>query len=65
MSLKPATIVSYVSTIVTLEPGDIISTGTPGGVGAGRQPATFLQPGQVVRTSIEGLGELVNECVKR
>jgi len=61
---KPADIVSYVSTIVTLEPGDVFSTGTPGGVGAGMQPARFLRPGQVVRTSIEGLGELVNECVK-
>jgi acylpyruvate hydrolase len=61
---KPADIVSYVSTIVTLEPGDVFSTGTPGGVGAGMQPPRFLQPGQVVRTTIEGLGELVNECVK-
>ncbi|MCU1449850.1 MAG: putative hydrolase [Acidimicrobiales bacterium] len=61
---KPADIVRYVSTILTLEPGDIISTGTPSGVGAGRQPAKFLQPGNVVRTRIEGLGELVNECVK-
>jgi acylpyruvate hydrolase len=60
---KPADIVSYISTIVTLEPGDLISTGTPGGVGAGRQPPQFLRPGNVVRTSIEGLGELVNECV--
>jgi acylpyruvate hydrolase len=61
---KPVDIVQYVSTIVTLEPGDVFSTGTPGGVGAGMQPPQFLQPGQVVRTSIEGLGELVNECVK-
>jgi len=48
---------------VTLEPGDIISTGTPGGVGMGRTPPVFLAPGQVVRTVIEGVGELVNECV--
>jgi len=61
---KPADIVSYVSTIATLEPGDVFSTGTPACVGAGMQPARFLQPGQVVRTTIEGLGELVNECVK-
>ena len=60
---KPAEIVQYVSTIVTLEPGDLVSTGTPGGVGAGRQPPQFLQPGQVMRTSIEGIGELVNEMV--
>ena len=61
---KPVDIVSYVSTVVTLEPGDVFSTGTPGGVGAGMKPPRFLQPGQVVRTTIEGLGELVNQCVK-
>ena len=61
---KPADIVRYVSTVVTLEPGDVVSTGTPAGVGAGMQPPRFLRPGQIVRTSIEGLGELVNECVK-
>ena len=59
----PAAIVSYVSTIVTLRPGDLISTGTPDGVGAGRTPPVFLRTGQVVRTSIEGIGELVNPCV--
>jgi acylpyruvate hydrolase len=59
----PAAIVEYVSRIVTLEPGDVISTGTPGGVGMGRTPPVFLTPGQVVRTVIEGVGELVNECV--
>lgn len=59
----PAAIVEYVSRIVTLEPGDVISTGTPGGVGAGRQPPLFLAPGQVVRTVVHGIGELVNQCV--
>jgi acylpyruvate hydrolase len=59
----PADIVAYVSQILTLEPGDVIATGTPGGVGAGRKPPLFLSPGQVVRTVIEGIGELVNECV--
>jgi acylpyruvate hydrolase len=58
---KPAEIVSYVSQILTLDPGDIISTGTPGGVGAARDPRRFLEPGQVLRTAIEGIGELVNE----
>ncbi len=60
----PATIVSYVSTFVTLQPGDVISTGTPGGVGAGLDPRRFLAPGMTVRTSIEGIGELVNVCVE-
>ncbi|MGH9073745.1 MAG: fumarylacetoacetate hydrolase family protein, partial [Acidimicrobiales bacterium] len=59
----PAQCVSYLSSIVTLRPGDIISTGTPGGVGAGRTPPVFLRPGQVMRTTVEGLGTLVNRCV--
>jgi acylpyruvate hydrolase len=59
----PAAIIEYVSRILTLEPGDVISTGTPGGVGIGRKPPAFLAPGQVVRTVVEGVGELVNECV--
>jgi len=59
----PEELVAYLSTIVTLEPGDLVATGTPGGVGAGRTPPVFLRPGQVVRTWIEGIGELVNECV--
>ncbi|MGH9023938.1 MAG: fumarylacetoacetate hydrolase family protein, partial [Acidimicrobiia bacterium] len=45
------------------EPGDLIATGTPAGVGAGRKPPLFLGPDQQVRTVIEGIGELVNTCV--
>src|SRR5581483_4959460 len=59
---SPVEIVQYLSTVVTLDPGDVISTGTPGGVGMARTPPVWLQPGQVVRTSIEGIGELVNRC---
>lgn len=59
----PAEAVAYVSRIVTLDPGDLVSTGTTGGVGAARDPAVFLRPGDEVRTSIEGIGELVNVCV--
>lgn len=59
----PSETVAYISTIITLEPGDVILTGTPGGIGAGREPKLCLRPGQVVRTSIEGIGELVNHCV--
>jgi acylpyruvate hydrolase len=58
----PEELVEYISTIVTLEPGDIVATGTPGGVGFGRSPQVFLKPGQVLRTSIEEIGELVNRC---
>jgi acylpyruvate hydrolase len=58
-----AAIISYVSDIVTLVPGDLIATGTPGGVGAGRDPKVFLRPGQVLRTEIERIGVLENVCV--
>ena len=59
----PAAVVSYISQFATLCPGDLISTGTPGGVGAGRSPQVFLEPGQVLTTAIEGIGSCVNRCV--
>ena len=55
-------IVADLSKIITLEPGDIIATGTPGGVGAARTPPEWMADGTVLRTSIEGLGECVNTC---
>jgi len=58
-----AEIVAYASQAVTLRPGDLIATGTPGGVGDARTPPVYLQPGNVLRTWIEGLGECVNLCV--
>jgi len=57
-----ADIVAYISEIITLLPGDLILTGTPGGVGDGRDPQVYLQPGQELVTVIEGLGELRNRC---
>ncbi len=59
----PRDIVAYLSRIMTLEPGDVISTGTPGGVGAGSDPPRFLKAGQVMVTRIEGIGELRNTIV--
>jgi len=59
----PVETVRYLSTVCTLVPGDVISTGTPAGVGHGRVPPVYLRAGQVVRTAIEGIGELVNRCV--
>ena len=50
-------LVSYLSQFMTLYPGDIISTGTPSGVGMSRKPPVFLRAGQTVRLSVEGLGE--------
>jgi 2-keto-4-pentenoate hydratase/2-oxohepta-3-ene-1,7-dioic acid hydratase in catechol pathway len=55
--------VSYISQFATLNPGDLVSTGTPAGVGAGRSPQVFLAPGQVVTTSVEGIGSCVNRCI--
>jgi 2,4-didehydro-3-deoxy-L-rhamnonate hydrolase len=51
------TLVSYTSQFMTLLPGDIISTGTPAGVGLGMKPNVYLQPGDVVELGIDGLGE--------
>ncbi|MGP8224192.1 MAG: fumarylacetoacetate hydrolase family protein [Acidimicrobiales bacterium] len=59
----PTAVVSYISQFATLSPGDLISTGTPGGVGTGRDPQVFLEPGQVLTTAIEGIGSCVNRCV--
>ena len=50
-------LVSYLSQFMSLQPGDIISTGTPPGVGMGKKPQVFLKPGDVMRLGIEGLGE--------
>ena len=59
----PKEIVAYLSTIITLRPGDIIATGTPGGVGVARTPQRFIRPGDVVETTIDGLGTLRNTAV--
>jgi len=55
-------LVAYLSQVMTLEPGDIVSTGTPPGVGFARKPPVFLQPGDEVVVKVEGLGELRNRC---
>jgi acylpyruvate hydrolase len=60
---SPAEIVSYASQAITLRPGDLIATGTCGGVGDARKPPVYLQPGNVLRTWVEGLGECLNHCV--
>ena len=57
-----AAIVSYCSRSFTLEPGDVIATGTPGGVGVFRDPPRFLGDGDVVTVEIERIGRLVNAC---
>lgn len=56
-------IVSYLSEIVQLLPGDVIFTGTPGGVGVSRKPQVFLKPGDVLVSTIDGIGTTTNRCV--
>lgn len=53
-------LIEFVSAVITLEPGDIISTGTPAGVGVFRDPPVFLQPGDRVRVEVEGIGSVGN-----
>lgn len=56
-------LVAFLSSVVTLTPGDVIFTGTPAGVGAARDPQRFLRPGDIVETTIAGLGGLRQTCV--
>jgi acylpyruvate hydrolase len=60
----PVDLVEYVSTIVRLNPGDIIATGTPGGVGHARTPERYLSGGETVVAEIQGVGRLENRVVK-
>jgi 2-keto-4-pentenoate hydratase/2-oxohepta-3-ene-1,7-dioic acid hydratase in catechol pathway len=57
---KTGELVAYLSSIMTLSPGDIISTGTPAGVGLGRKPQRWLKPGETMTIEIEGIGKLTN-----
>ena len=56
MHFDVATVISHLSQFMSLQPGDVISTGTPPGVGMGQNPQTYLKPGDVVELGIEGLG---------
>jgi len=58
-------LVAYISTVCTLEPGDLVFTGTPSGVGAARTPPRFLKPGEVVVGAVEGIGSISNTAVRR
>lgn len=57
--------IAYLSTAFTLDPGDLIATGTPEGVGVGREPPIFLQPGDVVRCEIDQIGAIENRVATR
>ena len=56
-------LVAYVSQFMTLLPGDIISTGTPAGVGLGFKPPVYLKPGDIMELGIEGVGTSQQKCV--
>ncbi len=60
-----ADLVAYISTFTRLSPGDLVLTGTPGGVGLGMNPPSYLDSGDVVETEIEGIGTLSNRIVMR
>ena len=64
MIFDPAYLVHYISQFMTLEPGDLISTGTPPGVGLGMKPPQYLKPGDLVELEIEGLGRQRQRCVQ-
>ncbi|MFF4595932.1 fumarylacetoacetate hydrolase family protein [Amycolatopsis sp. NPDC001319] len=61
---SPADLVAYLSQLITLVPGDLIATGTPGGVGHARKPPRYLGEGAELVTRVEGIGELRNTTVK-
>jgi 2-keto-4-pentenoate hydratase/2-oxohepta-3-ene-1,7-dioic acid hydratase in catechol pathway len=56
-------LIAFISSVLTLEPGDLIATGTPAGVGFSKKPPRWLRPGDEVTVRIEGLGELRNPVV--
>jgi 2-keto-4-pentenoate hydratase/2-oxohepta-3-ene-1,7-dioic acid hydratase in catechol pathway len=56
-------LVAFLSGMCTVEPGDLIFTGTPGGVGSTRDPRRYLKSGELIVSTIEGLGTLTNRCV--
>ncbi len=64
MIFSVAHIISYLSQFLSLQPGDVISTGTPPGVGLGQKPPTYLRGGEVMRLGVEGLGEQVQKVVR-
>jgi len=63
MIFSVSQLIAFLSRSCTLEPGDLIFTGTPAGVGSTRSPRRYLKPGEVIRSEIEGIGVLTNRCV--
>jgi 2-keto-4-pentenoate hydratase/2-oxohepta-3-ene-1,7-dioic acid hydratase in catechol pathway len=61
---SPAILLSYISQVLTIEPGDLLFTGTPAGVGVARNPQVFLKPGDRIEVQIESIGTLSNACIE-
>lgn len=61
---SPAMLLSYISQVLTIEPGDLLFTGTPAGVGVARNPQVFLKPGDRIEVQIESIGTLSNACIE-
>jgi 2-keto-4-pentenoate hydratase/2-oxohepta-3-ene-1,7-dioic acid hydratase in catechol pathway len=59
-----AELIAFISASITLEPGDLVITGTPSGVGVFRQPPVFLQPGDLVRVEVDGIGTVSNPVIE-
>jgi 2-keto-4-pentenoate hydratase/2-oxohepta-3-ene-1,7-dioic acid hydratase in catechol pathway len=63
MLFPVAELIAFISESITLEPGDLVITGTPSGVGVFREPPVFLEPGDVIRVEVEGIGSVTNPVV--
>jgi 2-keto-4-pentenoate hydratase/2-oxohepta-3-ene-1,7-dioic acid hydratase in catechol pathway len=63
MIFSPARLLEFLTAIVTLYPGDVVSTGTPAGVGAFRKPPVWMQPGDEVTVEVDLIGRLTNPVV--
>jgi 2-keto-4-pentenoate hydratase/2-oxohepta-3-ene-1,7-dioic acid hydratase in catechol pathway len=59
----PPVLLEFLTALVALEPGDVVSTGTPAGVGCFRHPPVYLQPGDEVTVSVDRIGDLTNPVV--
>ena len=63
MIFQPPVLLEFLTALVTLEPGDVVSTGTPSGVGCFRDPPVYLKPGDEVTVSVDRIGDLTNPVV--
>lgn len=63
MIFKIPFLIEFISARIALEPGDIIATGTPAGIGSARQPALLLKPGDTIEISVEGMGRQINRVI--